>query len=156
MMQVSLDERLHTLGLAMPSTPKPAGSYKSCVLAGDLLFVSGVTPKRDGILVYKGRIGEQFTVEDGMQAARLCALNLLSVVKSALGGWNEIVQFVKLTGYICSSPDFTQHPKVMDGASTLLAELFGEQGAHARCAVGVASLPGGACVEIDAIVQIRK
>ncbi|NPV92398.1 MAG: RidA family protein [Firmicutes bacterium] len=149
-----VEERVRQLGLVIPKVAPPVAAYQPGVLAGDLLFVSGQLPTVDGELKYRGRLGAELTVEEGYQAARACALNCLAVVKSFTGSLDRVVRIVKLNGYVSSAPDFFQQPQVVNGASELLGEVFGEAGRHARAAIGVSSLPLGAAVEVDLVVQV--
>jgi enamine deaminase RidA (YjgF/YER057c/UK114 family) len=152
---LNIEQRLKELGLSLPPPPKPAGSYEPAILNGNLLYVSGVTPKQNGALTVKGKVGRDLSTEEGYKGAQICAAIILSIIKSAIGDLNRIEQIIKLTGFISCDDTFTQHPKVIDGASNVFLDVLGERGKHARCAIGVASLPGGAGVELDAIVKIR-
>lgn len=149
-----VEERIRQLGLIIPKVALPVAVYQPGVLAGDLLFVSGQLPTVDGEVKYQGRLGAELTVEEGYQAARICALNCLAVVKSFTGSLDRVAGIVKLNGYVSSAPNFFQHPQVVNGASELLGEIFGEAGRHARAAIGVSSLPLGAAVEVDLVVQV--
>ncbi|HMK42783.1 MAG TPA: RidA family protein [Dissulfurispiraceae bacterium] len=151
---MNIEEKLTALGIYLTETPKPLGSYVPCVQSGALLFLSGVLPLCDGKLIWAGKVGDALTLEDGRQAARQSAINALSVLKSHLGSLDRIKQCVKVNGYIASAPSFSDHPKVLNGCSDLLFEVFGEAGRHARAALGVASLPLDAPVEIDFIFEI--
>ena len=126
------------------------------VRAGDLLFLSGVLPSRDGRLVMTGKLGENLTVEQGVEAARVAVLNGLSIVRSEAGSLDRVKQIVKMVGYIASAPGFTDQPQVLNGASDLLVSVFGEAGRHARVAVGAAELPRQAPVEIELIVELHS
>ncbi|MEB3101266.1 RidA family protein [Ferviditalea candida] len=137
---------------AAPS--KPAGHYEPAVLSGNLLYISGVTPKRDGILLYRGKVGRDLTAEEAYQAARLCGQIILAQIQASIGSLDRIEQMVKLTGYVACEDTFTQHPFVINGASDILLDVLGERGKHARCALGVVSLPGGAAVEVEALVRL--
>lgn len=138
----------------LPPAPVPVGSYVPVVRTGNLLFTSGVLPMKEGQLAYTGPVGSYtVSLEDGQEAARLCALNALSIVRAEIGDFVRLIRVVKLTGYVSSTPSFTEQPAVINGASDLLAQFFGEQGRHARAAVGVAALPLGASVELDLIVE---
>ena len=123
---------------------------------GNLVFTSGILPLKDGQLAYSGKLGLDLTVDDGQDAARLAALNGLSVLKEALGDLDCVERIVKLTGYVASAKDFHQQPLVLDGASSLLVDVFGEAGRHARSAVGAAELPLGAPIEIELTVQVKS
>lgn len=147
--------RLTDLGLALPPAPAPAANYVPYVLTGDLLHVSGqVAADDDGLIV--GRLGDTMDLEGGIAAARRCALSLLAQVNAACeGDLSRLNRVVKLGAFVNSAPDFTDQPKVVNGASDLLAALLGDAAPHARSAVGVAALPFGVAVEIDGIFQIR-
>lgn len=153
-MTVSIDARLAELGLDLPQAAAPVAAYVPTVLAGGLLHVSGQLPFIDGQLV-TGRLGEDVSLEQGAAAARACALMLLAQAKAALGSLDRIAQVVKLGAFINSTGDFTDQPKVANGASELMQAVFGDAGRHARSAVGVPVLPLGAAVEIDAVFAVR-
>lgn len=148
------EEKLRELGLTLPAPPKPVANYVPAVRVGDLLFLSGVLPSRDGQLIVTGKLGESLTVEQGMEAARVAVLNGLSIIRSQAGSLDRVKQIVKMVGYIASAPGFTDQPQVLNGASDLLVSVFGEAGRHARVAVGAAELPRQAPVEIELIVQV--
>ena len=150
-----IDARLTELGITLPETAAPAGNYVPYVQSGDLLFVSGqVSIGPDGPI--KGILGADASLEDGVQAARICGLNLIAQVRQACGGdLDRVVRVVKLSGFVASTPDFPDQPKVINGASDLMAEVFGDAGQHARAAVGVAALPLGVAVEVEGIFEIR-
>ena len=152
---MSIDARLQELGITLPQAAAPVASYVPVVIHGDLAFVSGQVSFVDGELL-KGRLGEDVSLEDGMKAARGCGLMILAQLKAALGSLDRVVRVVKLGGFVSSAPDFTDQPKVVNGASDLMLEVFGEAGKHARAAVGVPSLPLGVAVEVDAVVAIRS
>jgi enamine deaminase RidA (YjgF/YER057c/UK114 family) len=152
---MTIEEKLRQMGLELPDPPKPVASYVPCVRTGNLLFVSGQVPREKGVLKYSGHLGRERTVEEGQQAARICALNALSAVNQAIGNLDRVRRIVKLTGYVASAPGFTDQPKVVDGASAFLVELFGERGQHARAAVGVNELPLGSTVELEMIVEVE-
>lgn len=149
-----VENRLKQLGLTLPAPPKPVANYVPVVRTGDLLFLSGVLPSRDGRLVLSGKLGENLTVEQGVEAARVAVLNGLSIVRSEAGSLDRVKQIVKMVGYIASAPGFIDQPHVLNGASDLLVSLFGEAGRHARVAVGAAELPRMAPVEIELIVEL--
>ena len=152
---MTVEEKLRQMGLELPEPPKPVASYLPCVRTGNLLFVSGQVPREKGVLRFSGHLGGNLNVEDGRQAARLCALNALSAVKQELGTLDRVRRIIKLTGFVASAAGFTDQPKVVDGASVFLAELFGERGQHARAAVGVNELPLGSAVELEMIVEVE-
>ena len=149
-----IDRKLEELGLALPQAAAPVAAYVPTVLAGTLLHVSGQLPFKDGKLV-TGRVGDGVSLEDGQEAAKLCALMIVAQVKAALGGsLSRVERIVKLGVFVNSTGDFTDQPKVANGASDLMVALFGDAGKHARSAVSVPALPLGAAVEIDAIEQV--
>jgi enamine deaminase RidA (YjgF/YER057c/UK114 family) len=154
-MSGTIDARLAELGIEIPPANVPAGNYVPYVQTGNLLFVSGQIPMVDGKPGFIGRLGAEFTADEGAEAARVCALAILAQVKEALGGdLDRVSRVVKLTGFVASTPDFTGQPAVVNGASDLFAEVFGDAGQHARAAVGMASLPAGVAVEVEAIIEI--
>ena len=124
---MSIEDKLRQMGLELPEPPKPVAAYVPCVRTGNLLFVSGQVPREKGVLRFSGHVGGNLNLVEGQQAARLCALNALSVVKGELGNLDRVRRIVKLTGFVASAAGFTEQPKVVDGASTLLVELFGEK-----------------------------
>ncbi|MGH7260362.1 MAG: RidA family protein [Nitrospiraceae bacterium] len=151
---MSFERKLTDLGIALPAPPKPVATYVPAVQAGDLLFLSGVIPFRDGKLVFEGKLGRELTVEQGYAAARLAVLNALAIVRQALGTLDRVKRVVRMTGHVASAEGFVQHPAVINGASDLLVKIFGDAGQHARVALGAAELPLNAPVEIELIVQI--
>lgn len=147
--------RLAELGLVLPSITAPAGNYVPHRLAGNLLFVSGQIPRINGVEHFVGIVGQDISVEQGYESARLCALNLLARVSAALDGdLDRVMACLQLRGFVNASPDFRSHPAVIDGASDLLVEVFGERGRHARTALGAGSLPRGTSVEVDAVFEV--
>jgi enamine deaminase RidA (YjgF/YER057c/UK114 family) len=153
---MSFDAKLKALNLELPMAPKPVANYVPVVRAGDLLFLSGVLPSRDGQLILTGKLGQGITVEQGMEAAKVAALNALAIVRSEVGSLDKVKRIVKMVGHIASAPGFTDQPQVLNGASDLLVQIFGEAGRHARVAVGAAELPRQAPVEIELIVQVTS
>lgn len=153
-MQDTIETRLEEMGLSLPDAPMPAANYVPHVSAGGLLYVSGqVSADENGLI--KGRLGDDVTVEAGVHAAQCCGLSLLAQVKAACGGdLSRLKRVVKLTGFVNSTPDFTDQPKVVNGASDLMAAVLGDAGRHARSAVGVGALPLGVAVEIEGIFDI--
>lgn len=150
-----IDARLTELGITLPAAPKPAAAYIPAVRSGNLIFVSGQVPFDNGELAWIGKLGAEYAIEDGQKAARLCALNALAVVKDMLGGdLDKVKRIVKLGGFVNCTPEFDQQPAVINGASNLMAEIFGDKGAHARFAVGAPSLPFNVAVEVEAIVEV--
>jgi enamine deaminase RidA (YjgF/YER057c/UK114 family) len=148
-----IEAKLMELNIQLEFPPKPAGNYVPYTMVSPIIYLSGVTPKVNGVLQYKGKIGQDLTKEEVYQAARQCIINQLSTLKAALGDLNRIVSIVKMEGFIHTAPDFYELPYVLNGASDLLVEVFGDKGKHARSAIGVASLPGAAAVEVELIVQ---
>jgi enamine deaminase RidA (YjgF/YER057c/UK114 family) len=151
---VSYDKKLRELGLTLPAPPKPVANYVPVVRVGDLLFLSGVLPSRDGQLIMTGKLGQDLSIEQGMEAARVAVLNGLSIIRSEAGSLDRVKRIVKMVGHIASAPGFTDQPQVLNGASDLLVSLFGDAGRHARVAVGAAELPRQAPVEIELIVEL--
>ena len=150
-----IEDRLGALGLALPEAAAPLAAYVPFVRAGDLLHVSGQI-SRDGADVIRGTLGQDMDAEAGARAAQSCGLQLLAQVKAACeGDWDRLLRVVKLTGFVASAPGFFDQPKVIDGASELMANVLGDRGRHARSAVGVVALPLGAAVEIEAVVLLR-
>ena len=150
----SPDARLRELGHELPPVPQPAGSYLPATRAGTLVFTSGQIPFEGGELAKTGKVGDAVTPEEAQGAARLCALNALAAAAAEAGGLNNIRRIVKVTGFVASAPGFNGQPQVLNGASDLLGEVFGEAGLHARSAVGVAELPLDAPVEVELVVEL--
>ncbi|WP_112310123.1 RidA family protein [Pseudogemmobacter bohemicus] len=151
---MSIEARLKALGVTLPEAPAPVANYVGFVQSGTLVYVSGqISADENGPI--KGKLGSDLSVEQGANAARRCAISLLSQAKAACGGdLNRIIRLVKLTGFVNSTPDFTDQPKVINGASDFMVEVLGDKGRHARAAVSSNSLPLGVAVEIDAIFEI--
>jgi enamine deaminase RidA (YjgF/YER057c/UK114 family) len=149
-----VETRLSALGLSLPSAPAPAANYVPYCLSGGVLYIAGQIPRGPSGIVYSGKVGADLSLDDGRKAAELCCLNILAQVKAALGEFDRLSQCVRLTGFVNATPDFLDHPKVINGASDLLVALLGDKGRHTRSAVGVASLPSDAAVEIDAIFAV--
>jgi enamine deaminase RidA (YjgF/YER057c/UK114 family) len=147
------EERLQQLGITLPTPAVPVAAYVPCVRTGNLVYVSGQVPVVEGRPSHLGRLGAEVGLDDGVAAARTCALNLIAALKAELGELARVRRVVKVTGFVASAPDFTDHPKVINAASELFTEVFGEAGRHARAAVGVAALPLGVPVEVEAIVE---
>lgn len=150
-----VESKLKELDLSLPKPPEPVAAYLPALQVGDLLYLSGTTCYKNGEFLYTGRLGAELTVEQGYAAARQTALNLLSVIKATLGDLDRVEQMVKLNGYVNSAPDFDRQPEVINGASDLLVELYGQRGKHARTSIGVSDLPAHIPVEIELIVQVR-
>ena len=151
---MSYEAKLKELGLTLPDPPKPVANYVPVVRVGELLFLSGVLPSRDGQLIMTGKLGQELTIEQGKEASRVAVLNGLSIIRHAAGSLDRVKQIVKMVGHIASAQGFTDQPQVLNGASDLLVSLFGDAGRHARVAVGAAELPRQAPVEIELIVQL--
>jgi len=152
---MSPEEKLKGLGIELPDLPKPLGSYVPFVRTGNLVFISGMLPLDNGKLLYSGRVGESVSLEEAALAARRSAINAIAVLKSAIGSLDSLKRCVKVTGFVASAQDFTDQPKVVNGASDLLCEVFGEAGKHARAAVGVHILPMNSPVEIEFIFEVK-
>ncbi|MBZ0157708.1 MAG: RidA family protein [Alphaproteobacteria bacterium] len=153
---MSFEARLKELGIELPEAAKPLGSYVPCVRTGNLLFLSGILPLRGGKLTRTGRVGEALSLEEAQQDARQIVVNALSVVRSQMGSLDAVSRCIKLNGFVASGPGFTEQPKVLNAASDLLFEIFGEAGRHARAAVGVYILPLDAPVEIDFVFEVKQ
>ena len=150
---MSIDDRLRALNITLPDAPSPAANYVPAVRSGQLLFVSGqIAAGPDGLI--RGRLGGDMDVAQGAAAARACGLSLLAQARAALGSLDRVARVVKLTGFVTSTPDFTDQPEVVNGCSDLMVEVFGDKGRHARAAVSAAALPRGVAVEIEAIFEI--
>ncbi len=151
-----IEKRLTELGLKLPDAPQPVANYVPWLKSDDFLFVSGqISKTADGQLI-TGVLGHNLDIGDGQEAAKAAGLNILAQAQAALGSLDDIVQIVRLTGYVAATQNFAEHPQVINGASDLMADVFGDVGKHTRAAVGVASLPLGVAVEIDAIIKIRS
>jgi len=147
---------LNELGITLPTPAKPVANYVPYTVSGNLVFISGQVPYGPDGLEYQGKVGADLTTEDGMAAARLCAINILAQLHAALDGDLErVVRCLKLGGFVNAVPDFADHPAVINGASNLMVEVFGDRGRHARFAVGAGSLPLNVAVEVDAIFEVR-
>lgn len=148
--------KLKELNLTLPEVSMPAANYVPCSISGNMLFVSGTLPMIEGKPQFVGKVGREFTIEQGQECARLCTLNILAHVQKALGGdFSRIAKLVRMGIFVNAPDDFTDHPKVANGASDLMVALFGEHGKHARFAVGVSGLPFGVAVEVDATFELR-
>jgi enamine deaminase RidA (YjgF/YER057c/UK114 family) len=149
-----IEERLAELGIELPPAPAPVASYVPVAVAGDLAFVAGQVPIEDGQVTLTGRLGDEVGIEQGQAAARRCALQAVSALRDALGSLDRVAQIPQVTIYVASVPGFTDQPKVANGASDVLVEIFGEAGKHARAAVGVVELPLGAPVEVQVTARV--
>jgi enamine deaminase RidA (YjgF/YER057c/UK114 family) len=150
------EARLRALGLALPTPPRPIANYVTAARSGNLLFLSGHGPFREGRVVHQGTVGRDLTVEQGREAARLTGLNLLASARDALGSLDRVRRVVKVLGMVRCPDDFVDHPQVINGFSDLMVEVFGDAGRHARSAVGIGSLPLGIAVEIEMILEVGR
>ena len=153
-MAKEIDDRLKALGITLPKPAAPAANYVPTVTTGKLIFVSGQIPTTPDGLKFVGKVGREFSIDEGRDAARICAINILAQLQAALGDLGRVARIVKLVGFVNAVPDFTETPKVVNGASDLLTEVLGERGRHARSAIGVGTLPLGVAVEVEAIAEI--
>ena len=150
---MSANQRISELGIVLPQVATPAGAYVPAVVSGNLVFTAGQIPLVDGKLVATGKVGKDLSAEQAKEIARICALNAVAAVKSVIGDLDRIKKVVKVVGFVASDPAFSQQPAVVNGASELLEQIFGDKGIHARSAVGVAVLPLDAPVEVELIVE---
>ena len=151
-----VEQELAGLGLKLPDPMPPVANYIGAVRVGSLLFVSGHGPRMDGKLMYRGKVGRDLTVEQGYEAAKLVMLNCLGTIKREIGDLDKVERIVKLLGFVNAPEGFRESPKVINGASDLLVQLYGDKGRHARSAIGVAALPSEIAVEIEMIVQLKE
>ncbi len=149
-----IEEKLESLSISLPTPPKPAGSYIPVVVSKSLVFVSGQIPIKDGKVAFVGKVPSEQSIENAQEAAKLCAINALALLKAELGNLDKIQKIVKVSGYVNSEQNFSEHPKVINAASDFLYEVFGEKGKHTRIAIGANSLPLDSSVELDMIVEI--
>ena len=152
---ILIEEKLKTLGVILPNPPTPAGSYVPAIKTGNLLFISGQIPMEDGKVIFTGKVTNE-NIETAKKSAKMCAINLLAQMKRELGSLDKVTKIVRISGFINSDPEFYQHPKIINAASDLFFEIFGDKGKHSRIAVGVACLPLNAMTEIDAIVEFLE
>ena len=150
-----IEEKLNSLGIILPNPPTPAGSYVPIIKSGNLLYISGQIPIENGKVIFTGKVSND-NLEIAQKSAKICAVNILSQIKREIGNLDRVSKVIKLSGFVNSVPEFTQHPKVINAASDLIFEIFGEIGRHSRIAVGVNSLPLNSMTEIDAIIEISK
>lgn len=150
-----IEERIKALGISLPDPPAPAGSYVPAVRTGDLVYISGQIPIKDGRVAYTGNATDD-NISEAQESARMCAIGILAQAKREIGSLDKVARIVRLSGFVSSAPGFSQHPKVINAASDLMEEVFGQNGRHARIAVGVAGLPLDAMTEIDAIIEVAK
>jgi enamine deaminase RidA (YjgF/YER057c/UK114 family) len=153
--EMKAEARLQELGIELPAVPKSLGAYVPFVRTGNLVFLSGMLPFKDGKLLHAGRVGEVVSLEDAAVCARLAAINALAVLQAAAGSLDRVKRCVKISGFVASAQDFFDQPKVVNGASELIAEVFGPAGLHARAAVGVNTLPLNSPVEIEFIFEVE-
>ncbi len=151
---MSILDQIHSLGLSLPAVPAPIAAYVNCVRSGNLLFLSGGLPI-DGDTKVIGKVPSAVSVEQAKEGARLCILNRLAVIQDEIGSLDKVKQIVTLNGFVNSEPDFHGHPQVVNGASELLVEIFGDKGKHSRTALGVAALPLDVAVEINLVVEVE-
>ena len=153
---MKVEQELARLELKLPEPMAPVANYIGAVRVGSLLFVSGHGPRMDGKLIFQGKVGRDLTIEQGYEAARLVMLNCLGTIKREIGDLDKVERIVKLLGFVNAPAGFRESPKVINGASDLLVQLYGEKGRHARSAIGVAALPSEIAVEIEMIVQLKE
>jgi len=149
-----IEARLKDLGITLPEAPMPAANYVPFVRSGNLVFIAGQIPMEGGKPQFIGKLGREFKIEDGQKAARLCALNVIAQVRAATGDLDKVRRCVRVGGFVNGTADFTDQPQVVNGASDVIVEIFGEAGKHARAAVGVASLPRGVATEVEAVFEV--
>ena len=155
-MSTRIEERLKELGLELPKASAPGANYIPYVRSGNLVYISGQVCQRNGERRFIGKLGREFTLEQGQEAARICALNVIAQLLAAIDGdFSRFVRCVRVGGYVNSAPDFLNHPQVINGASDLFVAVLGEEGRHARTAIGVSALPYDVAVEVDAVFEIR-
>lgn len=150
-----IEERIKSLQITLPNPPTPAGSYIPAVKTGNLLFISGQIPMENGKVLFTGKVTDD-NLETAQKSARMCAINLLAQIKREIGNLDKVTRIVRLSGYVNSDVEFFQHPKVINAASDLFFEIFGDKGKHSRIAIGVASLPLNSMTEIDAVVEFSE
>jgi len=150
-----VEKRLEEMDLTLPEVAPPLAQYVPAKLVGDLVYCSGQLPVRDGAVIYKGHLGADLMLEEGVECARLCALNCLAAARSVIGDLDRVAEVVRVCGFVSSAPGFVTPHDVLNGASDLLVEVFGEAGRHVRAAVGVAALPANAPVEVEMILRVR-
>ncbi|MCS5528017.1 MAG: RidA family protein [Nitrosopumilus sp.] len=150
-----IEEKLTSLGIKLPIPPTPAGSYVPVIKTGNLLFISGQIPMEEGKVIFTGKVTDD-NLETAQKSAKMCAINLLAQIKRELGSLDKVTKVVRLSGFINSDAEFYQHPKVINAASDLFFEIFGDKGKHSRIAVGVACLPLNSMTEIDAVIEFSE
>lgn len=152
---ILIEEKLKTLEITLPIPPTPAGSYVPAIKTGNLLFISGQIPMEDGKVIFTGKVTDD-NIETAKKSAKMCAINLLAQMKRELGSLDKVTKIVRISGFVNSDPEFYQHPKIINAASDLFFEIFGDKGKHSRIAVGVSCLPLNSMTEIDAIVEFSE
>lgn len=153
---MKIEDRLKELGLTLSEPPKPIAEYVPAKKIGNIVFCSGQGPVKDKEFVFLGRLGSEVSLQEGYEAAKICALNCLSAIKSVVGSLDNIDEVINLKGYVNSAPDFFRQPDVINGASELIIKIFGEKGKHSRCALGTSVLPNNIPVELEMIVSIKQ
>lgn len=151
----SIEDKIVAMGITLPAVPAPPASFVSAVTTGNLVFLSGQIPLEDGALRFTGKVGKEVSLEDGYAMARVCVINLLAALKSEVGNLDRVKRIVKVNGYVSSAPGFNDQPRVINGASDFLVEVFGKKGEHARAAVGVFELPFNCPVEVEMVVELE-
>jgi enamine deaminase RidA (YjgF/YER057c/UK114 family) len=152
---ILIEEKLKKLEITLPTPPTPAGSYVPAIKTGNLLFISGQIPMEDGKVIFTGKVTDD-NIETAKKSAKMCAINLLAQMKRELGSLDKVTKIVRISGFVNSDPEFYQHPKIINAASDLFFEIFGDKGKHSRIAVGVSCLPLNSMTEIDAIVEFSE
>ena len=152
---ILIEEKLKTLEITLPIPPTPAGSYVPAIKTGNLLFISGQIPMEDGKVIFTGKVTDD-NMETAKKSAKMCAINLLAQMKRELGSLDKVTKIVRISGFVNSDPEFYQHPKIINAASDLFFEIFGDKGKHSRIAVGVACLPLNSMTEIDAVIEFSE
>ena len=152
---ILIEEKLKTLEITLPTPPTPAGSYVPAIKTGNLLFISGQIPMEEGKVIFTGKVTDD-NIETAKKSAKMCAINLLAQMKRELGSLDKVTKIVRISGFVNSDPEFYQHPKIINAASDLFFEIFGDKGKHSRIAVGVSVLPLNSMTEIDAIVEFSE
>ena len=152
---ILIEEKLKTLEITLPTPPTPAGSYVPAIKTGNLLFISGQIPMEEGKVIFTGKVTDD-NIETAKKSAKMCAINLLAQMKRELGSLDKVTKIVRISGFVNSDPEFYQHPKIINAASDLFFEIFGDKGKHSRIAVGVACLPLNSMTEIDAIIEFLE
>ncbi len=150
-----VEKQIESLGITLPEAPQPIASYVPAKVIGNMVYISGQGPIINGTQMYTGKVGDKCTKEDGYEAAKMCGLNLIAQLKKAIGDLDRVKQIVHLKGFVASTTDFFEHPAVINGASDLMLEVFGEAGKHTRCALGTNVLPTDIPVEIELVVEIK-